>query len=175
MGFEVLVKTGRILGARLNGPTVPNQETLERISNANETELRRANDRYKWVCRFLQGNVSESEGVPVPGRTLRRWVSRYRKAELVFGSGFLGLLSDIARRGNASSKLPEATTLLMNEFIDKDYETMKQKTKRTSWLALRLECEGRGIIAPSYKTYSLAILRRPGLEQTLKRRGHRAA
>jgi hypothetical protein len=93
----------------------------------------------------------------------------------VFGSGFLGLLSDIARRGNASSKLPQATKLLMNEFIDNDYETLKQKTKRTSWLALRLECEGRGIIAPSYKTYSLAIRRRPGLEQTLKRRGHRAA
>jgi putative transposase len=63
----------------------------------------------------------------------------------------------------------------MNEFIDKDYETLKQKTKRTSWLALRLECEGRGIIAPSYKTYSRAIRRRPGFEQTLKRRGHRAA
>ncbi len=175
LGFEALVKTGRILGARLNGPTVANPETLDRISNASEAELRRANDRYKRVCRFLQGNVSGSEGAPVPGRTLRRWVSRYRKAELVFGSGFLGLLSNIARRGNASSKLPEATTLLMNEFIDKDYETLKQKTKRTSWLALRLECEGRGIIAPSYKTYSLAIRRRPGLEQTLKRRGHRAA
>ena len=174
-GFEALVKTGRILGARSNGPTVPNCEVLELISNASEAELRRANDRYKWVCQSLQGNVSESEGVPVPGRTLRRWVSRYRKAELLFGSGFLGLLSDIARRGNASGKLPEATKLLMDEFIDKDYETLKQKTKWTSWLALRLECEGRGIIAPSYKTYSLAIRRRPGFEQTLKRRGHRAA
>jgi putative transposase len=174
-GFEALVKTGRILGARLNGPTVPNREALERISNASEAELRRANGRYNLVSQFLQGNAGENQEVPIPGRTLRRWVSRYRKAELVFGSGFLGLLSDIARRGNAGSKLPVATKLLMDEFIDKDYETLKQKTKRTSWLALRLECEERGIIAPSYKTYSLAIRRRPGFEQTLKRRGHRAA
>jgi putative transposase len=174
-GFEALVKNGRILGARSNGPSVPNGEALERISNASEAELRRANDRYKWVCRFLEGNVSENEEIPIPGRTLRRWVSRYRKPELVFGSGFLGLLSDIARRGNASSKLPEAAKLLMDEFIDKDYETLKQKTKRTSWLALRLACEGRGLIAPSYKTYRLAIRRRPGFEQTLKRRGPRAA
>jgi hypothetical protein len=35
----------------------------------------------------------------------------------------------------------------MREFIDKDYETLKQKSKTASWLALRLECGERGIIA----------------------------
>ncbi len=173
--FEELVKAGRILGVPAHGTSAPNREALERISRASEDELRRANDRYKWVCRSLERTVSGNEEIPIPARTLRRWISRYRKAELVFGTGFVGLLSDIERRGNATSRLPEATKSLMDEFIDKDYETLKQKTKTASWLALRLECDQRGIIAPSYKTYRLAIRRRSGFEQTLKRRGHRAA
>jgi putative transposase len=173
--LEELVKAGRILGVQQNRTSAPSGEVLERISGASETELRRANDRYKWVCRFLERTAAGNDEIPIPGRTLRRWVSRYRKAELAFGAGFVGLLSDIERRGNATSKLPEAAKSLMDEFIDNDYETLKQKTKKASWLALRLECEQRGIIAPSYKTYRLAIGRRPGLEQTLKRRGHRAA
>src|SRR5206468_1012771 len=141
--------------------SAPEREALERISRASEAELQRANDRYKWVCRSLERAASEGEEMPIPARTLRR-VTRYRKAELAFGTGFVGLLSDIDRRGNTTSKLPEATKSLMDEFIDKDYETLKQKTKKASWLALRLECEQRGIIAPSYKTYRIAIGRRPG-------------
>jgi putative transposase len=64
---------------------------------------------------------------------------------------------------------------LMKEFIESDYETLKQKNKRTSWMALRLECEKRGIAPPRYKTFSCTIGKRPGFGQTLKRRGHRAA
>ena len=51
--FEELVKSGRILGVQANGTSAPNREALERISRASEEELRRANDRYKWVCRSL--------------------------------------------------------------------------------------------------------------------------
>ena len=63
----------------------------------------------------------------------------------------------------------------MMEFVEGDYETLKQKTKRASWLTLSLACENKGIIAPSFKTFSLAIRQRPGYAQTLKRQGHRAA
>jgi len=172
--FEELVRAGRIVGPSMTPLPGPSREALERISKAGEAELRRANQRYECVCRFLQGR-SRSEELSVPARTLRRWVSAYRQAERVLGSGFLGLLSNIAQRGNTTSKLPEASKTLMTEFIEKDYETLKQKTKRASWLALRLGCEERGLIPPSYKTFSLAIRQRPGYEQALKRQGHRAA
>lgn len=172
--FQELARAGRIVGPSMTPLPGPNREALERISKASEAELRRANQRYEYVCRFLHGRFQPEE-LSVPARTLRRWVSAYRQAERVLGSGFLGLLSNIAQRGNTTSKLPEASKTLMTEFIEKDYETLKQKTKRASWLALRLGCEERGLIPPSYKTFSLAIRRRPGYEQTLKRQGHRAA
>jgi putative transposase len=65
--------------------------------------------------------------------------------------------------------------MLMTELIERDYETLKQKTKHATWLALCLECENKGILAPSFKTFSLAVRQRAGYMQTLKRQGHRAA
>jgi len=167
-GFEQLIIERSITAV----PGTGTSELLQRILNADEVELRRANHRYDCVCRFLGG---DTEKLSVPVRTLRRWTSRYQEAEHCFGSGFLGLFSDTAKRGNSTSRLPEETTALMAEFIKNDYETAKQKRKRASWMALWLECEKRGITAPGYKTFSRAIRKRPGFKQALKRLGHRAA
>jgi hypothetical protein len=57
--------------------------------------------------------------------------------------------------GNATPKLREETRDLMNEFIITDYESLKQKTRYTSWSALKLACERRGILAPSLKAFCL--------------------
>jgi len=63
----------------------------------------------------------------------------------------------------------------MIEFIDKDYETVKQKTMYAAWAALKLACDRQQIAAPSYKTFTVLVHQRAGAEQTLKRRGSRAA
>ena len=166
--FEQLVKEHSITGVTGSEKS----ELLQRILGANEDELRRANHRYQCVCQFLEGN---NEGLSEPVRTLRRWAANYQEADRRFRSGFLGLLSNIARRGNSNPKLPDATASVMAHFIKNDYETQKQKRKWASWIALRLECEKKGIKAPSYKTFSREIRKGGGFEQTLKRRGHRAA
>jgi transposase InsO family protein len=166
--FEQLVKEHSITGVTRS----ENSELLQRILGANEDELRRANHRYQCVCQFLEGN---NEGLSEPMRTLRRWAAKYQEADRRFRSGFLGLFSNIARRGNSNPKLPYATASVMAHFIKNDYERQKQKRKWASWIALRLECEKKGIKAPSYKTFSREIRKGGGFEQTLKRRGHRAA
>jgi putative transposase len=64
---------------------------------------------------------------------------------------------------------------MMIEFIANDYETLKQKTMFAAWSALKLTCDRQQIPAPSYKTFTIAVHRRAGPEQTLKRQGSRAA
>ncbi len=91
------------------------------------------------------------------------------------GSGYFGLLPRIAQRGNRNSRLPEASRQMLARFIEEDYESLKQKTRFASWAGLKLECDKRGITAPSYVTFCAAINRRPAFEQTLKRQGRRAA
>ena len=143
------------------------------LARASERELGIANERLRHVSDFLR-NGPQYRDRSIPARTLGRWVAAYRNAETNLGGGYLGLLPE-SKRGNSTPKLPEETRALMAEFISSDYETLKQKTKYASWIALKLACDTRGIVAPSYKTFSLAVGRRPGFEQKLKRQGRRAA
>jgi putative transposase len=62
----------------------------------------------------------------------------------------------------------------MQQHIDRDYETLKQKTKYACWIQLKLACEIQGTPAPSYQTFCLAVRRRPAFDQMLKRKGRRA-
>jgi putative transposase len=70
----------------------------------------------------------------------------------------------VSNRGNPVNKLPEKVRSLMMEFIDKDYESLKQKTMYTTWSALKLACDRMQMPAPSYKTFTLAVQRRGGAE-----------
>jgi len=63
----------------------------------------------------------------------------------------------------------------MGEVLDSDYETLKQKTRYASWAGLKLACEKQAVVAPSYKTFCIAVKKRPALNQTLKRQGRRAS
>ncbi|MFS8084965.1 MAG: TnsA endonuclease N-terminal domain-containing protein, partial [Acidobacteriota bacterium] len=172
--FELLVKEGRITGLPVPVETSINEEAAKILANASEDDFRIANHRADIVGRRLRGerlpdnnNVSE--------RTLRYWVAQYKVMEAKCGNGYIGLIRQTHRRGFRGSKLPPATWQLMTEFIENDYETHKQKRKYEVWIVLKDECDKRGVIAPSYKTFARAVRRRSGYRQTLKRKGPRAA
>ena len=144
--------------------------THDRLARASQTDLKVANERWRIVALRTCGE----QNLPVAERTLRRWISAYQTAERELGSGYLGLLP-VSRSGNRTAKLPEVTRKLMADFIENDYETLKQKTRQASWRSLCLACERAQTIAPSFKTFCLAVQRRPGFEQNTKRQGRRAA
>ncbi|MGA8729666.1 MAG: TnsA endonuclease N-terminal domain-containing protein [Terracidiphilus sp.] len=146
----------------------------DRLVAASADDLRTATNRHGIVVEYLEsGNLPAS--TVAPARTLFRWVARFRRAESAFGCGFAGLLPQSRGRGNRNSKLPESSLRLMQEHIETDYEALTQKTKYASWATLKLACEAAGAPTPSYKTFCRAIHRRPILDQTLKRKGRRAA
>jgi transposase InsO family protein len=146
----------------------------DRLLRAGVDDLREANRRYSLVTQYLTIHAIPV-GSDAPPRTVLRWVASYRRAETMFGNGFAGLLPEIAGRGNRNSKLPAASVELMQEHIKADYETLKQKSMYASWIKLKLACETMGAVAPTYKTFRLAVHRRPILNQVLNRRGRRAA
>jgi putative transposase len=172
--FEGLAREGHITEVNLASDSDLRRRIWERLSKASAAALREGNERFGCVDRFLRGE-GQPLGRLVSPRTLQRWTAAYRNAERTLNCGYLGLLPRTRERGNRAHKLPESTRVLMAEFIEKDYETLKQKTKTASWLALKLACERQGIAAPSYKTFSLAVRHRPRFTQVLKRSGRRAA
>jgi putative transposase len=137
---------------------------------ASETDLAEATRRFHIVTLVLRGEPHDR----VPGRTLRRWIAAYRAAQIEHDCGYLGLLPK-PNHGNPVNRLPEQARSLIAEFIDKDYESLKQKSMYATWSALKLACDRQQIPAPSYKTFTLAIHHRAGAQQTQKRQGRRAA
>jgi putative transposase len=153
-----------------SGTSTSDSLIQRRFLQASETDLAEATRRFQIVSRALQGERHD----PVPCRTLRRWIADYRAAQMQHESGYLGLLPR-PNNGNRVNRLPEEVRSLMMEFIDKDYESLKQKTMYATWSALKLACDRRQIPAPSYMTFTLAVHHRVRAEQVEKRRGHRAA
>ena len=140
---------------------------------ASQADLREANRRAELVRARLRG-AAPADG-SASERTLRLWVARYRAAETAYGAGYLGLLPQTARRGDRGRKLPEQTLNLISEFIEREYETLRQRTKYAAYALLLHHCQEQGALAPSYKTFSLEVKRRANVEQTFKRQGRRAA
>jgi putative transposase len=167
--LESLAREGRIQSVHTALPG----EISSLLAQASQVELRTANRRCDLMRDFLRGGRDyETE---VAGRTIRHWAAVYRRAEAVCGSGYIGLLPRLRQRGNRSSRLPLGVRTLMDQVIEQHYETPKQKTKRACWLALILECESKGLAAPSYHAFRRAIKTRSEYRLTLKRRGRRAA
>ena len=171
--FYTLMKEGQIT-VTSSHPNDDNPEIMVRLSRASEGDLRRANYRYEVVSRRLDDTTSAAP-IPVSSRTDRRWRAMYKKAEALYGSGYLGLLPQTHRRGNRTPKLPEATTKLMATTIPEDYETHKQKSIFASFSVLQSQCKDQGVIAPSYETFRQAVHGRPRHPQARDRMGPRAA
>lgn len=149
-------------------------KVLERLSLASEDDLRTANSRSELVRSYIHGH-SLPVTLDVTHRTFYRWVAEYRRAEANYQSGYLGLLPQHNAKGNRTSKLPEASLRAMTEALEQDFETKKQKTLYASWINLKLSCEERGVVAPSYKAFTVASRRRDPYRQKLKRQGRRSA
>ena len=125
------------------------------------------------IVRTYQAGQPLADGVSE--RTVRSWMDKFRRAEAVQGSGYLGLLPRVHERGNRTPKLSNQTRALMMQFIETQYETLKQKPRLHVYGALVRACESQGTPAPSYRTFCGEVKRRPSYEQTLKRKGRRAA
>jgi len=137
------------------------------LSRASARELRKANDIFDLV---RSGTGAEA----VPQRTLRHWKQQIREAELEHGHGFLGLLRR-RHKGNRQPKLSARSLTLMNEVIEQRYETLVQQRRRAVYGELARQCELEGVVCPSYKTFCRKVRLADRYQQTLKRRGPRAA
>jgi putative transposase len=173
MTFEKLLGEGQITGVVDDSLSAVHPKVKELFAAASGADYATANRRSGLVRAYLKGELAPRE-FPVPARTFYRWLSRYRDAQDTLGSGYLGLLPQ-PNKGNEKDKLPAATRALIEEFIQKDYETIKQKKVFEVYAAFARVCQEKGVMVASYKTFCQAVKQRPNEEQTLKRQGRRAA
>ncbi len=116
-------RNGRI-GARLERQS--HGEAFRLLAAASEQDLIAANRRFDLVKRHLEGERAHAS---VPARTLRFWMAQYRLAKEQYGNGYVGLLPKTGSEETAPAGLPEESRNLLTEFVENDYENLKQKTK----------------------------------------------
>jgi putative transposase len=171
--FESLIKEGRLSNPKESMLAESNSLLRELLAKAGPRDFEEANQRYAIIKSWLADHPAKDRSIPM--RTIRDWIGKWRKAEARYGCGYVGLLPHHQAKGNCQQKLPNSTMEAINAFIANDYETLKQKTKAAVYGALVRKCEEQKIVAPSYKTFSQAIQKRPRAEQIRKRQGKRAA
>jgi len=94
----------------LVGMTEPAAQNLstavhEQLARASPADLREANRRHAIISPYLAG-MSVVPGT-TPDRTIRDWVTKWRAAEQIRGSGYVGLLPRLYQSGNRQRKLPK--------------------------------------------------------------------
>lgn len=171
--FEELVKTGKIDGViPASDELTLHVDAKERLFKASKADLQEANRRMEILLAYRRGESINEYGVAE--RTLQRWQAMKREAASKYGCGYIGLIPQV-KPANRTPRLDQATIKLLENFIENDYETLKQKKKYSVYSAFRLACEREAVIPTSYKTFCKAIKQRPRYEQVIRRQGRRAA
>lgn len=168
--FNQLAISGKVKGGTASVQL--NNEVTDRLLQASEQDLCEANRKYKIIEPILLGNDQSSANVP--GRTLRQWLSDYREATQIYGTGYIGLLPK-PRNGNRKPRLDSAVEKIMEDFISNSYLTKKKKSKSEVYGEVRNACKKDNLVPPSYPTFLDRINRRPVYERELSRSGPRAA
>lgn len=104
-------------------------EVFLALAAASEQDLAIANRRADIVRQHLAGG---NPSCSTPARTVRLWTAQYRSARELYGSGYLGLVPKTGKRGNRTSRLPEISRELLSQFVESDYETLKQKSLQSA-------------------------------------------
>ncbi|MDJ0900452.1 MAG: TnsA endonuclease N-terminal domain-containing protein [Xenococcus sp. MO_188.B8] len=171
--FEELVHRGKITNLQTQRMESIQKEAWEKFQMASPEDQAEALCRYEAIKPYLEGNPPENE--TTSRRTIRHWKSKYLEAKHKYNCGLIGLLSRRHAKGNRTQKLPQETIDLIEKVISENYETIKQKNILSVYGSLLILCEEKGVLEPSYFTFTKKVRDRSIYEQTKARQGRRAA
>lgn len=177
--FEILVKSGKIVGLQTEIRSSIAPEGQEILAQATDVDLATAVFRNR-VINPHQYDDEEQEQTKasraaVPVRTRYAWQRLYREAEMRYGSGFIGLLPRYHNCGGAR-RLPQESRALIEEVLTTHYNTVTRKPKRGAYGEYLKLCEERHLPPTTQRTFYTEIKRhKPLYDQTLAREGARAA
>lgn len=171
--LENLVRQGKVTSFQSQNTVTIRQEAWQQFHQASPEDQAEALHRYETIKPYLNGTPPESE--TVSSRTIRDWKAKYLAAQQQYNCGLIGLLSHRHAKGNRSRKLPQETIDLIETIILEDYGTNKQKSMLSSYRSLVHLCEEKGVLTPSYMTFTQQVKQHSSYQQTKKRQGRRAA
>jgi putative transposase len=171
--FLGLLDSGSISLPQTEAEPSTTEEVRSLMAAASPAALAEANRRFHLVQAYFQRQTDLYQ--EIVKRTLRRWVKRFREAEVSYGCGYVGLLPQIAKRGNRKPKAPLPTRELLDTFIAKQFETARQAPAISVYRGYLRACLEQDLQPLSERTFYRQLKQRRGYEQTKKRQGAKAA
>jgi putative transposase len=168
--FQHLVNQGEIKAEGFAAPSPLREATRTLLSHAGPRALEAANRRWREMLAYRRGEV-----VTVTTRSLQNWMAAFRRAEVETGCGYLGLLDQVAQRGNRTPRVPEASRQLLEQYVTTHYAAPQAKRAAAVYRLYREACDTQQIPPVGERTFYRELARLTTLEVTKARRGKRAA
>lgn len=171
--WQQLLETGRVSFLTKEDQSFGFSEVQALMSAASPKDLEQANYREHLVQGYLEGQIKEH--IDISLRTLQRWVKQFKDAQINYGCGYVGLLPRTKKRGNRLPKAPQPERELLDTFIAEHFETPRQATASSVYLAYSRACEQQNLTALSRSTFYQRLSVRRSFEQISKRKGSKVA
>jgi len=168
--FQRLVELGHMKQGALATPSPLQDAARERLVHAGPRALEAANRRWREILAYNRG-----EAITVTTRSVQNWMAAYRQAETDTGCGYVGLLDQVARRGNRTTRVPDASRDLLVEFLTAHYAVPQAKRAAAVYRLYREEALRQGIPPIGERTFYYERARFTDQNVTTLRRGKRAA
>ncbi|WP_245602818.1 TnsA endonuclease N-terminal domain-containing protein [Gloeothece verrucosa] len=171
--FQNLLLSGSITKRYPNLSENNQQKIRELISQASAKDLEIANHRNLAVQAYLERNKNFEKNFSE--RTVRKWVKKFREADVELGCGYVGLLPLTKKRGNRLPKANNQALSLLDSFIAQHFETSRQAPAASVYRAYQRACSTAQITALSRTTFYKRIKERGSPEHLRKRYGAKVA
>lgn len=147
------------------------EEAVRLIMRASVTAMNEAIRREKLIQAYDEARLPAD----VSARTVRAWKRAWKKAQELFGHGFLGLLNRVSDRGDDTPKLTIDQLRVLELSIDEDFLNIRKTTRKSAHKLYLNRCKTEGGPAVSYTTYCEHVRKRQARELEYWRSGRRAA
>jgi putative transposase len=168
--FQHLVELGEIKEGGLATPSPLQESARELLSHAGPKALEAANRRWREILAYSRG-----EAITVTARSIQNWMAAFRRAEAEYRCGYLGLLDQVAQLGNRTTRVPDASKQLLEEYLTTHYAQPVAKRAAAVYRLYREACQQQGIPPVGERTFYRERARFTTQEVTTLRRGKRAA
>ncbi len=168
--FQQLVNHGEIKAEGLAAPSPLRETTRALLAHAGPKALDAANRRWHTILAYQRG-----EAITVTARSVQNWIAAFRRAEAESGCGYLGLLDQVAQRGNRTARVPEASKRLLAQYVTTHYAAPQAKRAAAVYRLYREACDTQQIPPVSERTFYRELARLTTQVVTTQRRGKRVA
>ncbi|GAC1347870.1 MAG: TnsA endonuclease N-terminal domain-containing protein [Ktedonobacteraceae bacterium] len=168
--FEQFQQDGSLWFLDEASPSPTSPEVRQILEHASPRAQHEANRRLGQILAYARG-----EPITASRRSVQRWWTAYQSAETQIGCGYLGLLDRIARRGNRTVRLPDASMQVLEDHLQAHYAVPQAKSKAAVYRLYREACAKQGLAPIGERTFYRVSARFTTTDVITKRRGRRAA